>query len=547
MTPEQSQQLAAPVVAVYLAIEEQILINIAKWLKRHKQQLNQDVQEWQLQQLMQLGALTQQNIITIAKYAGMAVDEVSRMLEKAGYGAVNEIEGGLVEAVQMGSLIQPPSVAESATLTNILMAYQQQAKDVFNLVNTTMLRQAEQIYIDILNQTVGKVLTGVQTPQQALSETAARWAEQGIPALVDRRGRKWTTEAYVNMVMRSMSNRISNDMQFARMDDYGVDLIEVSSHLDARPKCAPYQGRIYSRSGRHPKYPPFNSTSYGQPDGLLGINCRHVIYPYIEGVSKQRFHPYDLDQVSKAYKQSQKQRYLERQIRYAKRELAMMEAMDDKEGIEKAKEKVKQRQEVMRQFIAETGRKRNYQREQITPLDEKTKHHVRNYNNGLGNGNQKVRIPRSTLKHAAVGDFTNPKNPKKQKVGNMASGGHGEANIQFLKEHGIEYNILEVLPNGVRLGNVPSHKSKLKRTGKTQAWFPEDWTDEEIEKAGLYVANLQDKTKYIINDKGVIIEKFANYKGITVGVIYDKQQRQIKTIFPDSEQRLLGGEADNEF
>jgi hypothetical protein len=234
MTPEQSQQLAAPVVAVYLAIEEQILINIAKWLKKHKQQLNQDVQEWQLQQLMQLGALTQQNIITIAKYAGMAVDEVSRMLEKAGYGAVSEIEGGLVEAVQMGILIQPPSIAESATLTNILMAYQQQAKNVFNLVNTTMLRQAEQIYIDILNQTVGKVLTGVQTPQQALSETAARWAEQGVPALIDKKGRKWTTEAYINTVMRSMSNRVANEMQDARMDDYGVDLIEVSSHVDAR-------------------------------------------------------------------------------------------------------------------------------------------------------------------------------------------------------------------------------------------------------------------------------------------------------------------------
>ncbi|REK58983.1 MAG: hypothetical protein C6P36_02785 [Geobacillus sp.] len=542
MTPERSQQLAMPVVEVYMAIEEQILINIAKQLRESKKLMEDDIQAWQLKKLMELGTLTQQNIITIAKHAGMAVNEVSKMLEEAGYSAVDEIEGDLAEAVQMGVAVQPPAIAESTALAAILTAYQQQAINTFNLVNTTMLQQAEQAYIDILNQTVGKVLTGVQTPQQALRETAARWAEQGIPALIDKKGRKWTTEAYVNMVMRSMSNRISNDMQFARMDDYGVDLIEVSSHLDARPKCAPYQGRIYSRSGRHPKYPPFNSTSYGQPDGLLGINCRHVIYPYIEGVSKQRFHPYDLDQVSKAYKQSQKQRYLERQIRYAKRELAMMEAMDDKEGIEKAKEKVKQRQAKMREFIKETGRTRQYHREQITPLDEKTKEHLRNYNNGLGNGNRNVRIPNSTLKHAAVGDFTNPKNPKKQKIGNMKSGGHGQSNIQLLEEHGIEYNIVEVLPNGVRLGNVPNHKNKLKRTGKNQVWFPKNWTDEEIEKAGLYVANLQDKNKYILEETPVIIRKFANYKGVTVGVVYDKHQRKITTIFPDSEQRLLGGD-----
>lgn len=365
MTPEQSQQLASPVVAVYLAIEEQILINIAKRLREGKKLMEEDIYSWQLTKLMEIGALTQQNIITIAKHAGMAVNEVSKMLEEAGYSAVDEIEGDLAEVVQMGVAVQPPAIAESTALAAILTAYQQQAINTFNLVNTTMLQQAEQAYIDILNQTVGKVLTGVQTPQQALRETAARWAEQGIPALIDKKGRKWTTEAYVNMVMRSMSNRISNDMQFARMDDYGVDLIEVSSHLDARPKCAPYQGRIYSRSGRHPKYPPFNSTSYGQPDGLLGINCRHVIYPYIEGVSKQRFRPYDLKQVAEAYRISQKQRYLERQVRYAKRELRMMEALGEQEGVKAARAKVRERQAAIRQFVAEHDLKRNYEREQV--------------------------------------------------------------------------------------------------------------------------------------------------------------------------------------
>lgn len=365
MTPERSQQLAAPVVEVYLAIEEQILVNIAKHLREGKSLLEKDAYAWQAQKLMELGALTQQNIITIAKHAGMSVNAVSDMLEKAGYEAVQEIEGDLAEAVQMGVAIQPPNIAESAAIAAVLSAYQRQALDVFNLVNTTMIAQAEQAYIDILNQTTGKVLTGVSTPNEALRETAARWAEHGIPALVDKRGRKWTTEAYVSMVMRSISNRVANDMQFARMDDYGVDLIEVSSHVDARPRCAPFQGKIYSRSGNHPKYPPFSSTSYGEPQGLLGVNCRHLVFPYIEGISKQRFHPYDLKEVNKAYKQSQKQRYLERRIRQAKRELAMMQELKDEEGIKIAKQKVRERQKAMREFINETGLRRNYEREQV--------------------------------------------------------------------------------------------------------------------------------------------------------------------------------------
>ncbi|MFJ8457282.1 EndoU domain-containing protein [Bacillus paramycoides] len=151
--------------------------------------------------------------------------------------------------------------------------------------------------------------------------------------------------------------------------------------------------------------------------------------------------------------------------------------------------------------------------------------------------NKEVQIPPSTLKHSGVGDFTNPKNPKKEKIGNMRGGGHGQSNIELLNDHGIEYNIVEVLPNGVRLGNVPSHKAKLKKTGKNQSWFPEDWKDEDIEKSGLYVANLQDKNKYTIEENEIAIKKSANYKGIKVVVVYDKNQKGITTIYPDSNQR----------
>jgi hypothetical protein len=367
MDPLKQQQLTIPVVEVFLAIEEQILINIAKRLKKHQSLLDEDnIESWQLQQLSELGSLTQQNIITIAKHSGLAINEVSKMLEQAGYTAVQEYEGDLQEAVQMGLLVQPPTGPEfSPVLQAILSTYQAQAINTFNLVNTTLIKQAEQAFLDIVNQTTGKVLAGVLTPKQALREVAAKWADEGIPALIDKANRKWSTEAYVNMILRTMNNRIANDMQDARMDEYGADLIEVSSHLGARPKCAPYQGRIFSRSGRDPKYPSLRSTSYGQPDGLFGINCRHVKYPYIPGITKQRFKPYDAEKNRKVYEESQRQRELERRIRWAKRELAMMQELGDQEGIEKAKKKVRDRQAIMREFIKSTGRTRRYDREQV--------------------------------------------------------------------------------------------------------------------------------------------------------------------------------------
>ncbi len=363
MDPLKYQQLTLPTVEVFLKIEEQILINIARKLKRNKKMLNENIESWQLTKLNQLGALTQENIIIIAKHAGLAIDEVSEMLKKAGYGAVNEHETDLIEAVRMGLLAQPSKIAESTALLAVLEAYEEQAKQWINLVSTTLLAQSRQVYLDIVNQVTGKVLTGVSTPQEALRETAARWAKNGVPALIDKAGRQWSTEAYINMVTRSMSNNIANHMQDARMDEYGVDLIEISSHSGARPKCASFQGRIYSKSGEHPKYPSFSVTTYGQPDGLFGINCRHIKYPYIEGISRRTYKPYNYEKNKKAYEESQKQRYLERQIRQAKRELNMMEELGDKKGVEKAKKLVRARQANMRAFILNTSRTRMYERE----------------------------------------------------------------------------------------------------------------------------------------------------------------------------------------
>ncbi len=131
----------------------------------------------------------------------------------------------------------------------------------------------------------------------------------------------------------------------------------------------------------------------------------------------------------------------------------------------------------------------------------------------------------NVLKHASEGEFTY--SPKTKMVSKMKSGGHGQANIDFLEKNNIEYNILKVYDNGVRVGNVPGHKEKLKRTGIEQAWFPEHWTEEDIINAGKYVGTLPNNKNSI---DGHIV--FGNYKGVRVGII--RSNGKISTIFPDS-------------
>jgi hypothetical protein len=369
--PADFEQLSLPVVEIYNEIERELLLNMARMLKEDKELILEANDEtkyhhWRLVQLGKLGRLNRQQITTIARYSGRTKEAVSKMLQDAGYGALLQNEAIFSQAIAEGvALPAVPLINQSLALLRVLQMYQQRAQDMFNLINTTMLSEAEQLYRDIINKNVGMLLGGTITPQQALRRTAQEWGRHGVPALRDKAGKKWTTEAYVNMISRTLCNNVSNDMQFARMDEYGTDLIEVSSHLGARKLCAPYQGRIFSRSGKSKKYKAWNTTSHGEPAGLLGINCHHVIYPYISGKSTKRYEPYDHTENERAYKESQQQRLFERTIRKQKRELAMLETIGDEQGIKEAKSRISATQKELRAFLAETGRGRRRDREQI--------------------------------------------------------------------------------------------------------------------------------------------------------------------------------------
>lgn len=363
-TPEQIAQSSLFINEMYQEIETQLLENIGRLLATGEDITKDNVVAWQIQKLGQLGPLRQEQLNTIAVAANKTPDAVREWVQSIGYLAVNEIETGMAAALPSAAV---PAVAESNALLATMLVYERNAIDTLNLVNTTLLDSSQQVYIDIINKATAEVLTGVKTHDQALRDVARQYADKGIPALTDKKGRKWSTEAYVNMVTRAVSAQVSARVQEERMNEYGVDLVEISSHAGSRPSHFDEQGKVYSRSGRSKLYPALSSTSYGKIDGIVtGINCAHVFYPFIHGKSIKRSQPYDKKQSVEAYKQSQQQRAIEREIRAAKKELRMMESMKDTKGIEDAKLKVRQKQAKMRRFIDETGRTRRRNREQIT-------------------------------------------------------------------------------------------------------------------------------------------------------------------------------------
>ncbi len=376
MTKTDLMQISQGLADLYTGLETDLIANIAAYLSR--QQLDIPTAQWQIQMLAQLGALDRANISTIASYIGSVPEMLAEAMEIGALDAIRELEPGFREMVRDG-LIHGTDVPVEKTMERALKTYNKQAVQSLNMVNTVMRYKAKdtarkvindtaelakkQSFLNMLNKAAGKAVTGMESRQAAMRQCIAEMSEKGIPAFVDKLGREWSPEAYVNMDVRTTVSNVAHQAQMDRMDDYGIDLVEVSSHSGARPKCAKDQGKIFNRSGsggtttdlhgKEIRYYAWSSSSYGDADGLLGINCGHQIYPFVPGVSYQTYFPEPEKENADLYNKLQKQRELERRVRKSKRECMALEKVGDQDGLQKASATLKQRQDALKQYCTD--------------------------------------------------------------------------------------------------------------------------------------------------------------------------------------------------
>lgn len=89
---------------------------------------------------------------------------------------------------------------------------------------------------------------------------------EGVTAFVDKAGRRWSLHTYGSMVSRTTSRQA--EVLAALTAAPEQDLYRISSHGTTCAICAPFEGRVYSKSGTNPDYPPL-AAAFGKqdPDG----------------------------------------------------------------------------------------------------------------------------------------------------------------------------------------------------------------------------------------------------------------------------------------
>jgi hypothetical protein len=161
------------------------------------------------------------------------------------------------------------------TLSDDVMSYYREAYSGVKRAAMRMLNDSARDQVTAL-LAEGKISGETR---KAIADKIAGLLKEGLVALIDRGGRKWSLEAYANMLTRTMLVKTANQGLQNRLIDSGYDLVQVSDHAGSCNLCAPWQGRILSMSGKHPSYP---TVTEAEMQGLHHPNCRHRLLPYHE-------------------------------------------------------------------------------------------------------------------------------------------------------------------------------------------------------------------------------------------------------------------------
>ena len=204
------------------------------------------------------------------------------------------------------------------------------AIDKLKDVSVQILRDTRDVYRQIAIETgLDKFRASeVATRRQISQDMLNRFADRGVTGIRYKDGSRRTLTAYTEVVARTMSGHAAMQASMNRYQEYGYDLVRISQHAMPCKLCAPYEGRVFSQSGKSQEYPSIDEAIAG---GIFHVHCAHDLSPYFPGLSpglETRLHPEERSLYAQhgearaqeiTYKATQRQREIERKIRLWKR------------------------------------------------------------------------------------------------------------------------------------------------------------------------------------------------------------------------------------
>lgn len=388
MTPEEMEKLPKSLERTMTALELSVMSEIIQRIKEVSQIT--PVIDWLLIRLDAVGKsrkeikrLLQEGI----ESAGLDIDQIYNQAAQSDYIRNKEI----YETTGRDYL----PYEENQWLQQVVEAVREQTKDSLrpmeNITQTTGFnvqmggRKVFTPLSEYLERSLDKAMlgitTGTRTYSQAVGEVIDEMTASGLRTVDYASGKSDRIEVAARRAVMTGIAQMVDKVNEKNARELGTDYWEVDWHMGARNTGTGYlnhqswQGKVYSSEEMR------TVCGLGEMLGFAGINCYHIRFPFLPGISKRRYTDEWLEEQNRkenekklfkgreydTYGALQYQRRLERTIRKQKQDVKLLEtAKADPDDIRAAKSRLRLTDKAYVEFSKAMGLRQQRERLRVS-------------------------------------------------------------------------------------------------------------------------------------------------------------------------------------
>lgn len=360
MRKEYKDQVADKIAARYISLEERILQDIARRIKKTGEITS--TADWQINRLRILGYSSEDIEREIKKTLDASYPEMFELYDKV-------IDWEYVRNKDVYEQINAEFIPyeENRQLQHITDAIiQKSLEDLENVTRSLgfyldyngrkVLTPLSQVYTNYLDNACFDIVTGAFDYGSVLRRVVTQLTNSGLRKIEYGSGYASRVEVAARRAVMTGVANLTGEIADYNAKKLGTEYFEVEWHAGARPTHAVWQGQVWTKEQL------YSVCGLGTVTGLLGANCYHTYYPFFPGISERNWSDDWLEEQNRKESKPKEFRGKEYALYEAKQRQRQMETAmrAQREKVQMLQNGGADRQEVMLQKAKYQGQLNEY-------------------------------------------------------------------------------------------------------------------------------------------------------------------------------------------
>lgn len=287
MRKEYKDQVADKIAARYIGLEERILQDIARRIKKTGEITS--TADWQINRLRILGYSSEDIEREIKKTLDASYPEMFELYDKV-------IDWEYVRNKDIYEQINAEFIPleKNEQLKQITDAIiRQSLEDLENVTKSLgfyldyngkkVLTPLSQVYSNYLDNACYDIVTGAFDYGSVLRRVVTQLTNSGLRKTEYGSGYASRVEVAARRAVMTGVANLTGEIADYNAKKLGTEYFEVEWHAGARPTHAVWQGQVWTKEQL------YSVCGLGTVTGLLGANCYHTYYPFFPGISQRNW------------------------------------------------------------------------------------------------------------------------------------------------------------------------------------------------------------------------------------------------------------------